>query len=323
MYGWVRAGLGKIMMCSVKQSARVFALDLGSKNFKLVSGEIVNGALQVRLEDKRTLWLGDAVEANNGRISKAKLAEIEQALHELTTLCGSDDSISILAIGTGALRVAANADQVVAIAAELGIKLEIASGLREGQVAYLAATGGQPHQLVSDLGSQSLQLSFSDGTTIHALSRPLGYRALYDRYLKSANSFIEAEQTLRDLFSRELASAPRNPQRLVAVSANTAAAWAAGSSKQAVSGKPLPRVVLATKLAHLRSLSPAELRQLQATDLNWQKILPGVILIDHLLEHCGQTSVLLAEVELPIGLIVEHFGKSASLRYTARPPGWN
>ena len=70
MYGWVRAGLGKIMMCAVKQSARVFALDLGSKNFKLVSGEIVNGALQVRLEDKRTLWLGDAVEANNGRISK-------------------------------------------------------------------------------------------------------------------------------------------------------------------------------------------------------------------------------------------------------------
>jgi exopolyphosphatase/pppGpp-phosphohydrolase len=300
----------------------VFALDLGSKNFKLVSGQIIDEQLQVRLETKRTLWLGNAVKTQQGHIDESKLAEIKQALGELAALCTPSPPGGIPAIGTAALRVAENHDRVVAIAADLGIQLEIASGVREGQVAYLAATGGQGDQLVSDLGSQTLQLAWSDGTTIEAVSRPLGYQVIHTRYLGGAARFAQAEQAVRSVFARELATAPRNPRRLIAISSNTAVSWAAGKSKKAVSGQAIPGEVVRGKLDELRAMSPADFNRLQATDHNWQKILPGLILLNHLLDHTGQPSALLAEVELPVGLLVEQLGKSASLHYSARPPEW-
>ena len=309
-------------MCSAKVSAKVFALDLGSKNFKLVSGQIVDGQLQVQLEGKRTLRLGNAVQTHRGHIVDDKLTEIKQALGELVALCQPKPKTAIAAIGTSALRRAENHDRVVAIAADLGIQLEIASGIREGQVAYLAATGGVAHQLVSDLGSQTLQLSWTEGTTIEAISRRLGYQTIYARYLETADSFSQGEEALRAVLARELAAVPASPQRLIAISANTAASWAAGKPKSTVSGKPLPRGVVSGKLNELRLLSVADLQRLKSQAHNWQKIFPGLILLDYLLEHTAQPSVLLAEVELPVGLIVEQLGKTASLRYIARPPEW-
>ncbi len=298
--------------------SKVFALDLGSKNFKLVSGQHVDGELHTRLEGKRTLELGKSIARDNGCISSAKLEEIREALQALRALCEPSATKTIMAIGTRALRIAENREIVRRIATDLDIDLSIADGVREAEVAYLAVTGGAVNKLVSDLGSHSLQVAWSHAGAIEALSVDLGYETAYARFFEPAATFGEAEQALSDFLDGHLDAIPTGTEQLISLSSNTAVSWVTGKIKKEITNRLLARSVLTECLSRLRRLGSDEFRATLADTPRASKIFPGIVVLDYLLDRSGHGHVLLAEVELPVGLIVEHFGETTRLSYDAR-----
>ncbi|RLJ19238.1 hypothetical protein DJ031_09435 [bacterium endosymbiont of Escarpia laminata] len=132
----------------------VGAIDMGSKNFKFVFGQKVNGRVTTELIRKEQLEIGKEVTENHGMIGRRKFRQIEDTLSQFVSYCRDRGAQTVLAIATSAIRNARNHQQVIDLAGEIGIAIEVAEGEREGEVGYLAATGGVPNKLVSDSGSK-------------------------------------------------------------------------------------------------------------------------------------------------------------------------
>ena len=63
----------------VDESTRqVGAIDLGSKNFKFVFGQKVNGVITTELIRKERFELGKEVTENNGLIGETRIAQVKQ-----------------------------------------------------------------------------------------------------------------------------------------------------------------------------------------------------------------------------------------------------
>src|SRR5687767_9144715 len=84
-------------------AAATCAIDMGSNSFRRIVGSFENGRYSQRSIEVRTLGVGDDV-AKNGRISDAKLAEIEATLAAFKRSCESDGAAPVVAIGTAAFR---------------------------------------------------------------------------------------------------------------------------------------------------------------------------------------------------------------------------
>ena len=162
---------------------RVCALDLGSRNFKAVIGFRNGGSVVSRLLCKHTMHLGKEIADNGGVIGSAKLAEVRDALEALVDVCRQEGASTVLGIATRAVREARNGADVVALAAALGIDVEIADGSREAAVGYLAATGGAANRLVSDFGSRSLEIAWRLAGPLETGYVACGYEDAYTGHL--------------------------------------------------------------------------------------------------------------------------------------------
>jgi Ppx/GppA phosphatase family len=122
------------------------AIDMESNTFRRIVGSFANGQYQRRSIEKRTLSVGDDL-AKHGRISDAKLADIDKTLADFKAACGKDGAAAVLAIGTAAFRDAPNGRKVVDIAAARGVVMEIATEAREAELAYLVGSLGRDDSL--------------------------------------------------------------------------------------------------------------------------------------------------------------------------------
>lgn len=284
----------------------VGALDLGSRTFKAVIGSRRGENVETRLLAKRKLDLGGDVAENDGRISAGKLEQISQALVELRDLCRHEGAGPVLAIATRAVRAASNQAAVLDLARDAGIRLEIADGVREGRVGYLAATQGAPDRLVSNLGSRSLQLAWKDSADIEAFSLDSGYETAYADFFDGAATFGEGEVRYRAFLDDGIVRLPEATTKLVCFAANTAARFATGKPKEEVTDRDLPRHQLALCIRAIREQSAGDFESFKNGTERVRKILPGLVLLDYLMDRTGHREAFIAEVELPVGLIVEY-----------------
>ena len=285
----------------------VCALDLGSKNLKLVSGYQIDGRLHTKLVDKITLHLGIEVNESGGFIRPEKLAEIETALGTIVDSCRCRGISTFLAIATNAVSQTTNNGEIVALARKLGIDLEIADGRREGEVGYLAATLGAPHRLVAELGSRSCQIAWDTGTGIDVTPLSFGYRRLYKQFFREAATFVAAAAALRSFLADHIPLLPHATAGFVALAANSLAGYVMEKEKHAVSGTLLARTALARKLGVMAQWSRADFEHFKHHARKANKILAGLVFMDYMLEKSGHAEVFIAEAELPVGLIVEYF----------------
>ena len=116
-----------------------------------------------RASSERALGVGDDV-ARHGRISDAKLAEIEETLIAFARSCQNEGVTRVVAIGTAAFREAPNGATVIALAAKHRISMEIATERRESELAYLVGSLGREGYAVIDNGSRSIELVSQRGT---------------------------------------------------------------------------------------------------------------------------------------------------------------
>ncbi len=286
----------------------VGAIDMGSKNFKFIIGMKVGGTITTELIRKERLELGKEVIENHGLIGESKIVQIEQTLSEFVQYCRDRGASEVLAIATSAIRNARNHQQIVDLAREAGLTIDLADGAREGEVGYFAATGGEPNRLVSDVGSKSMQIAWEINGKILSRSVPVGYELAYEGFVEKASSLAETEEMFRRFLSGNFQELPANTDQFVALAANTVTSFVSGKTPRGPH-RLLTRYDLDIRLSELRALSGPQYDNFKSSLPDAKKILPGLVFLDHVMRNSGHDEVLITENELPVGLIVEYFLK--------------
>jgi len=304
---------------------KVAALDLGSKTFKAVLGEIRDHRIVTLRLDKRRVDLGMDVTKNRGVISKDKLALAGASLADLKSICEREGSAEILAVATGAVRTARNGGAILDTASELGIVVEIVSGEREAELAYLAATGGEPGKLVCELGSHSMQLASQASGRIESVSIAMGYELAYPEFIRDAPDFTQARAAYAAFLDGQVRKPRGRSTALICLSMNSSARFVTGEQKARVTDRYLSHARVREKMRALTALSKSGFSSLRASTPKANKVLSSLILLDYLLERTGHDQAFIAGTELPVGLIVEHFRlrNGAPTRISKLAPGAN
>jgi hypothetical protein len=279
------------------------AIDMGSNTFRRLVGSFENGRYDQTSIDKKTLGVGDDV-ARHGKISDAKLAEIEQVLAAFKRACDEEGAAPAVAIGTAAFREAPNGARVVDIAAALGIRMEIATGPRESEMAYLVGTLGEDGYAVIDNGSRSIELIARSNGTPSFVVFNLGYRVAYERFFAAAERPEVAVRQFAEELRREAAKARYMRGKKALIGVEFADMAEILFEPAAVEGRVFPLAVLKRRLAEISGGGADAFRLLkQKQDID--RALPRLVVAATLTEEFGYSHLELTARELGTGLIIE------------------
>lgn len=284
----------------------VGAVDMGSRNFKYVLGRKVDGVITTELVGKERVDLGKEVTENNGLIGEQKVSRLRVSLSRFVRYCGDCGASRVLAIATSAIRNARNCQQILDMAREVGLEVQIAEGTREGEIGYYAATGGTPNGLVSDSGSKSMQIAWEEAGLIRSHSVQVGYELAFETFLEHEARFSEGQAKFCRFLDGNFTELPQNTDRYFALAANSAASFVGGDA-QSGPERMLDSESLSAAIGRLGALSASAYSKLKTSQARVEKILPGLIFIDYVMARSGHEQVCIAQNELPVGLIVEHF----------------
>ena len=285
----------------------VGAIDMGSRNFKFVFGQKnFEGIITTELVRKERLEFGKEVTENDGLIGEEKILQMQETLSQFVQYCRDRGAQEVLAIATSAIRNAKNHQRIIDVAREAGLTINVAEGVREGELGYLAATGGASNKLVSDSGSKSMQIAWEFAGKIHSHSVPVGYELAYESFLEPASTFSESEKMFHRFLGGNFPRLPEHTNQFVALAANTITSFVTGDKNRAPP-RTLTKTALNGKLSELRMYSESQYDDLKSSLPGTEKVLPGLIFLEYVMERSGHREALISENELPVGLIVEYF----------------
>lgn len=192
-------------------AAPLAVIDVGSNSVRLlIARPLAGGHLDILDDARATLRLARVVDAH-GEIPPDVLKQTLAAIGDFVRLAEYAGAESIRAVGTAALRDAANAEVLAKeLRARWGIKFEVLSGDAEARHASMGAVFGLPvaDGLVLDLGGGSLLIArIEDRTPVATWSFPFGTLRLTDRFLTSDPPDEDAMSALRRHVRRELRAA--------------------------------------------------------------------------------------------------------------------
>jgi exopolyphosphatase/guanosine-5'-triphosphate,3'-diphosphate pyrophosphatase len=155
---------------------RVAAIDIGTNSIHLLIAAI-NPELQsfsVVLAEKSTTRLGER-DPNSGDLSAAAIERAFLTLRHCRDLAASHGVEQIVTAATSAVREAPNGREFVqALQDQLGLTVDLVSGLEEARLIYLGVLSGmifgdKPH-LILDIGGGSTELILADGGDARVLT---------------------------------------------------------------------------------------------------------------------------------------------------------
>ncbi len=287
--------------CGPTNPPLMCAIDMGSNSFRRIVGSFAEGRYVEAGIESRTMGVGDDVETH-GRISDAKLAEIEEVLRAFVAACRQDGAAAPVAVGTAAFRNAPNGARAIEVATRAGVRMEIASEQRESELAYLVGSLGQPGQAVIDNGSRSIELVAGNGNAIEHQVFNLGYRIAYEEFFARATDPAAAIAAFRERLLAEAAKSPfmRGQSRLVGVEFMEMAEvlFAAVPDGHTYSLQELKARLdaIASDSGGFTALKRAE---------NIDRALPRLVVAVTFMESFGYTQLSLTSRQLGAGLIIE------------------
>jgi exopolyphosphatase/pppGpp-phosphohydrolase len=290
------------LSASAQSTLSMCAIDMGSNSFRRIVGSFANGRYEQQRTDVVTVGVGDDV-ARTGRISDAKLADIERVLATFKRSCERDGVSRITAVGTAAFREAPNGARVVDIAARRGIAMEIASEQRESELAYLVGALGADRFAVVDNGSRSIDLVSREHGDMRYVVFNLGYRVAFDTFFSAATTAEEAVAAFPKRLAQDASQASfmAGKRKLVAVEF-------AGMADLLFPSRDRSRVFTRNqfreKLREITSLSAAEFKALKGQK-DIDRALPRPVVAVLLIEEFGYPQLELTDRELGAGLIIE------------------
>jgi exopolyphosphatase / guanosine-5'-triphosphate,3'-diphosphate pyrophosphatase len=151
-----------------RSARRVAVIDVGTNSVKLHVAEHGSGGRWCTVADRAVVTrLGEGLD-ETGRLQPEPMTRTADAVAELADEARELGAEHIVAVGTAALRIAPNADELLAYARERGdVGIEVISGEEEGRLAGLAARVAvaldHATVVVFDSGGGSSQFSFWQG----------------------------------------------------------------------------------------------------------------------------------------------------------------
>ena len=285
-------------------SMPICVIDMGSNSFKRIVGSFANGRYEQQDFEKKTLGVGDDL-SRHGRISDAKLGEIEATLAEFKGACAKRGAARVLAVGTAAFRDAPNGARVVEIAGNLVIPMEIASEQRESELAYLVGSLGRDGYAVIDNGSRSIELASKQaGQELRYSVFNLGYRVAWAEFFAAAPDARAAVRSFRERLGREIAASSfmKGAAKLVLVEFEEMAELLFPPAE--TEGRVFTREALERRVEEIAALPPADFEALKRSK-DIDRALPRLVVAATLAEAFGYAELELTARELGTGLIIE------------------
>jgi exopolyphosphatase/guanosine-5'-triphosphate,3'-diphosphate pyrophosphatase len=306
---------------------RIAALDLGSNSFHLLVVETrPDGSFVPLVREKEMLRLGDVV-AREGRLTEAAIESAIDTIRRFKAMADVQQIDEIVAMGTAALREAANGPVAVErIEAATGVAIKVVSGIREAQLIFEAVRASvlidPSPALCADLGGGSLELSVGDrfGLT-YATSLHLGVGRLTAEYVRTDPPTKKDRTRLRERISESLGEVLDDvlgfgPQMLIGTSGTFCAlARGAAAMREGVVPSSVNQLtVTAKELGELGELiyelPSSERARLPGIDAKRAELLPaGVAVTEMLMERTGMRELTVSEWALREGIVISTIGK--------------
>ena len=171
--------------------SRYAAIDIGSNSIRMLAAEVdADGKMVPLAAERQVVRLGTSV-FREGRLNESTMNLACEVLSSMAAIYRRHDVLAVRAVGTAALRDAANQPEFLARAATvLGTPVEVISGLEEARLVHLGVQSQWRHSkqrlLIADVGGGSTELIFSEnGRIVESFSKPLGAVRLTELFLKS------------------------------------------------------------------------------------------------------------------------------------------
>ena len=220
---------------------RYGAIDIGSNSIRLLVSEIDEmGATRDVVSSRQVVRLGASV-FREGRVSDSAMERALEALGVMAEEIRNHGVLGIRAVGTAALRDAANREVFLSRAAELlGAPVETVSGLEEARLVHLGVQArwpqGKRKVVVADIGGGSAEVILSEsGHIAEAVSKPVGAVRLTEMFLKKdppeAREVARMEKYVEERFSGLMERIKHaQPERMIVTSATGAVAVCAANN---------------------------------------------------------------------------------------------
>ncbi len=300
------------------------AIDVGTNSFHLVIAKIKQGArFDVIEREKVTVRLGHG----GGDMKQLEPDAIERgvaALARMAQLARSKNA-PLRAVATSAVREAANADDFIRAAAEVGVTVEVISGLEEARLIHLGVLQAVPvfdrRLILVDIGGGSTEILLGErGTTLDARSFKLGAVRLTDRFFPEGLVTPEAVRHCRAFIRSTLATFEGRARRIgfeVAVAssgtaeavARAAHALAGGAELRTYNCLTFTRGDVAAVLERLLAAPTAKARaavpgvESDRADI----IVAGTLILESVCEAFGIDELMFSEYALREGVLLDTY----------------
>ena len=294
-------------------------IDIGTNSIKCIIAEHSADGLCILEETVIISRLGEGLQ-ETGFISPMAFSENMKALGQIQQMCIDKGVQEIRALGTMALRSAANADEFVGVARrELGIQINVISGAEEARLSFLGAISSfedvPDEVLVFDTGGGSTELIHATAFEIDkCLSISLGAHLLKHKF-GSQDPIPDTIYSALEHFTQTqlrpyLADYARVPS-IIGIG-GTPVSLAAVKLKQtdfdpaSINGLSLSRTDLDAQIELYRSMKDVDRKQIvglppQRSDL----ILFGAVIVKTILLLCEQQSIRVSAAGLRHGAMMD------------------
>jgi exopolyphosphatase/guanosine-5'-triphosphate,3'-diphosphate pyrophosphatase len=218
----------------MQNMSRYAAIDIGSNSIRMLAAEVNSDSpIQELAADRQVVRLGTEV-FREGRLSEPAMDLACQVLARMADQYRKLDVLAVRAVGTSALRDAANRAEFLERVSEiLGTPVDVISGLEEARLIHLGVQARWPHPkqrlLITDIGGGSVELILGEqGHLVEAFSKPLGAVRLTELFLKSdppdAREMVRMQKYIQERLTGPVARfGQMRVDRMIATSATAAA----------------------------------------------------------------------------------------------------
>jgi exopolyphosphatase/guanosine-5'-triphosphate,3'-diphosphate pyrophosphatase len=307
---------------------RFAVIDVGSNSVKFhVAEHGADDTWRMVVDRAEVTRLGEGM-ADGGRITTAAQERTIEAIADMVDEARQARAVAIAAVGTEAIRSAANGAEVrAAIHARTGVRVDAISGEEEARLAYVAAVSSLGLRgdglVVFDTGGGSSQFTFGDATRIEEqFSVPVGAARFMERFGLDRAVSRETVHDALGAIATDLARLDGRPRPTALVGmggtlTNISAVkhGLATYDPDTVQGAVLDRPEVDRQIERYRSTNADGRRAIAGLQpKRAEVILAGACIVRTIMDALGTDSVIVSDRGLRHGLLVERFGGQEASR---------